>query len=44
MTVETRPRTARRYRDWATIDVEAFAADPETLAVPRAGEVRFRLR
>jgi nickel-dependent lactate racemase len=32
------------YRDPATIDVAAFAADPDTLVVPRAGEVLFRLR
>ncbi len=32
------------YRDPATIDVSDFAADPETLVVPRAGEVLFRLR
>ena len=32
------------YRDPATIDVPTFAADPETLVVPRAGEVLFRLR
>jgi nickel-dependent lactate racemase len=31
------------YRDPATIDVAAFAADPDTLVVPRAGEVLFRL-
>jgi nickel-dependent lactate racemase len=32
------------YRDPATIDVSDLAADPETLVVPRAGEVLFRLR
>ncbi|HET6482985.1 MAG TPA: lactate racemase domain-containing protein [Actinoplanes sp.] len=32
------------YADPATIDVAAFAADPDTLVVPRAGEVLFRLR
>jgi nickel-dependent lactate racemase len=32
------------YRDPATIDVAAFASDPGTLVVPRAGEVLFRLR
>jgi nickel-dependent lactate racemase len=32
------------YRDPATVDVAAFAADPDTLVVPRAGEVLFRLR
>jgi nickel-dependent lactate racemase len=32
------------YRDPASIDVAEFAADPDTLVVPRAGEVLFRLR
>jgi hypothetical protein len=32
------------YRDPATVDVAAFAADPDTLVVPKAGEVLFRLR
>ena len=32
------------YRDPETIDFAAFAADPDTLVVPRAGEVLFRLR
>jgi nickel-dependent lactate racemase len=32
------------YRDPETIDVADYAADPETLVVPRAGEVLFRLR
>jgi nickel-dependent lactate racemase len=32
------------YRDPATIDVAEFAADPDTLVIPRAGEVLFRLR
>jgi nickel-dependent lactate racemase len=32
------------YRDPATVDMADFAADPETLVVPRAGEVLFRLR
>jgi nickel-dependent lactate racemase len=32
------------YRDPATVDVASFAADPQTLVVPRAGEVLFRLR
>lgn len=32
------------YLDPAAVDVEAFAADPDTLVVPRAGEVLFRLR
>jgi len=32
------------YRDPATIDLSHLDADPETLVVPRAGEVLFRLR
>ncbi|GAA0584123.1 lactate racemase domain-containing protein [Paractinoplanes ferrugineus] len=32
------------YRDPATVDPADFAADPDTLVVPRAGEVLFRLR
>jgi nickel-dependent lactate racemase len=32
------------YRDPATVDLAAFAADPDTLVVPQAGEVLFRLR
>lgn len=32
------------YLDPATVDLEAYAADPDTLVVPRAGEVLFRLR
>ena len=32
------------YRDPATIDVAAFAADRDALVVPRVGEVLFRLR
>lgn len=32
------------YLDPSTVDVAAFAADPDTLVVPRAGEVLFRLR
>jgi nickel-dependent lactate racemase len=32
------------YRDPASVDVAAFAADPDTLVVPRAGEMLFRLR
>ena len=31
------------YRDPATVDPSAFAADRDTLVVPRAGEVLFRL-
>ena len=32
------------YLDPASVDVAAFAADPDTLVVPRAGEMLFRLR
>ena len=32
------------YLDPATMDVATFEADPETLVVPNAGEVLFRLR
>ncbi|MFC4071987.1 lactate racemase domain-containing protein [Actinoplanes subglobosus] len=32
------------YLDPAAVDVDALAADPETLVVPQAGEVLFRLR
>jgi nickel-dependent lactate racemase len=32
------------YLDPASVDLDAFAADPETLVVPQAGEVLFRLR
>jgi len=32
------------YRHPATIEASEFAADPDTLVVPRAGEVLFRLR
>jgi nickel-dependent lactate racemase len=32
------------YLDPADVDVEAYASDPATLVVPRAGEVLFRLR
>lgn len=32
------------YLDPATVDVAAFEADPDTLVVPRAGEMLFRLR
>jgi len=31
------------YLDPATVDVDAYRADPDTLVVPRAGEVLFRL-
>ncbi len=31
------------YRDPASLDLEALAADPETLVVPDAGEMLFRL-
>jgi lactate racemase len=32
------------YLDPASVDPDLFAADPETLVVPQAGEVLFRLR
>ncbi len=32
------------YLDPASVDVAVFAADPDTLVVPRAGEMLFRLR
>jgi nickel-dependent lactate racemase len=32
------------YLDPATVDPQAYAADPNTLVVPQAGEVLFRLR
>jgi nickel-dependent lactate racemase len=32
------------YLDPADVDVQAWAADPDTLVVPQAGEVLFRLR
>ena len=32
------------YLDPATVDVATFEADAETLVVPNAGEVLFRLR
>jgi nickel-dependent lactate racemase len=32
------------YLDPDTVEVAAFVADPETLVVPNAGEVLFRLR
>jgi len=32
------------YLDPATVDPVAFAADPDTLVVPRAGEMLYRLR
>ena len=32
------------YRDPATIDIDAWAADPDTLVVPDAGEDLYRLR
>jgi nickel-dependent lactate racemase len=32
------------YLDPATVDVASYEADPDTLVVPRAGEVLFRLR
>jgi nickel-dependent lactate racemase len=33
-----------QYLDPATVDLAAYRADPETLVVPEAGEVLFRLR
>ena len=32
------------YLDPATVDIARYASDPDTLVVPRAGEVLFRLR
>jgi hypothetical protein len=32
------------YLDPGSLDVAAFAADPETLVVPWAGEMLYRLR
>ena len=32
------------YLDPAEVDIEAWTADPDTLVVPQAGEVLFRLR
>ena len=32
------------YLDPATVDIAAFEADPDTLVVPQAGEVLYRLR
>ncbi len=32
------------YLDPADVDLAAFEADPDTLVVPQAGEVLFRLR
>jgi nickel-dependent lactate racemase len=32
------------YLDPAAVDIEAFAADPDTFVVPQAGEVLYRLR
>ena len=32
------------YLDPAAVDVAAFESDPETMVVPDAGEVLFRLR
>jgi nickel-dependent lactate racemase len=32
------------YRDPATVDLTAYAADPNTFVVPQAGEVLYRLR
>ena len=35
---------ALSYLDPATIDVEEWSRDPETLVVPDAGEILYRLR
>jgi hypothetical protein len=32
------------YRDPAEVEAEAWAADPDTMVVPRAGEDLFGLR
>ena len=32
------------YLDPATVDVDAYAADPDTFVEPHAGEVLYRLR
>jgi hypothetical protein len=32
------------YLDPATVEPDAFAADPDTMVVPRAGEMLFRRR
>jgi lactate racemase len=32
------------HLDWREVDVDAYAADPDTLVVPQAGEVLYRLR
>ena len=32
------------YLDPATVDPDAFAAVPDTMVVPRAGEILFRLK
>jgi hypothetical protein len=32
------------YVDPASVDLAEFEADPDTLVVPRAGEMLFRLR
>jgi hypothetical protein len=32
------------YLDPAEVDPDAWAADPDTLVVPQAGEVLYRLR
>lgn len=37
-------RANLQYLDPASIDIEAWAADPDTLVVPDAGEVLYRLR
>jgi nickel-dependent lactate racemase len=37
-------RIALGYLDPATVDVEAWKKDPDTLVVPRAGEMLYRIR
>jgi len=32
------------YLDPADVDIAAFEADPDTLVLPQAGEVLYRLR
>jgi hypothetical protein len=32
------------YLDPATVDFKTFAANPDTMVVPRAGEILFRLK
>ena len=37
-------RANLNYRSPAEVDAEAWASDPDTLVVPEAGEVLYRLR